>query len=156
MTRRATAYSAHQRVDAEPTLSSREQVSAVDAEITASPSERGSFAAFQMIFNRAYNQFYVSHDVNVDLKRTITENEITILEFEKLTLTKQYQRYITLEEGRIRFDEIPMRPHGEIAAVVNSIVARQVEGVNFMDGLEGAMDNGILFNCPNGHRLQTQ
>ena len=119
MTRRATAYSAHQRVDAEPTLSSREQMSAVDAQITPSPSERGSFAAFQKIFNRAYNQFYVSHDVDVNLKRTITEYEITILEFEKLTLSKQYQRYITLEEGRIRFDEIPTRPHGEIVSVVN-------------------------------------
>ena len=67
MIRRATAYSAHQRVDAEPTLSSREQMSAVDAQITPSPSERGSFAAFQKIFNRTYDQFYVSHDVNVDL-----------------------------------------------------------------------------------------
>jgi hypothetical protein len=108
-------------------------MSAVDAEITASPSERWNFAAFEKIFNRAYNQFYVSHNVDVELKRTITENEITILEFEKLTLTKQYQRYITLEDGRIRFDELPMRPHGEIATVVNSINARQVEGVNFMD-----------------------
>jgi hypothetical protein len=129
-------------------------MSAVDAEFTASPSERRSFAAFQKNFNRAYNQFYASHNVDVDLKRTITENEITIPQFEKLTLTKQYQRYITLENGRIRFDEIPMRPHGEIAGVVHLIISRQVEG--FMEGLKAAMDNGILLNCPNYHRLHTQ
>lgn len=69
----------------------------------------------------------------------------TIPEFEKLTLNKQYQRYITLEEGKIRFDELPLRPHGEIVGLLNSVIARQVEGANYLDGLECASDNGIPF-----------
>jgi hypothetical protein len=116
-----------------------------------------SFANFQKDFNRAYNQFYLSRGIDAYLKRRVSEFDITIPEFEKLTLNKQYQRYITLEEGKIRFDEMLMRPHGEIAGLLNSVIAPQVEGANYVDGLECALDNGMLFaNSPNGHRLQVE
>lgn len=145
MNRRVTARSSRQRVDAEPTI-----------ETTTSPVQM-SFADFQKDFNRAYNQFYLSRRIDADLKRKVSEFDITIPEFEKLTLNKQYQRYITLEEGKIRFDEIPMRPHGEIVGLLNSVIARQVEGADYADGLECASDNGMLFvNSPNGHRLQVE
>jgi len=118
---------------------------------------RISFADFQKDFNRAYNQFYLSREIDADLKRKVSEFDITIAEFEKLTLNKQYQRYITLDEGKIQFDEIPIRPHGEIVGLLNSMIARQVEGGNYMDGLECASDNGMPFiNSPNGHRLQVE
>jgi hypothetical protein len=83
---------------------------------------------FQKDFNRAYHQFYLSRPIAADLDRRVPEFDITIPEFEKITLNKQYQRYITLEEGKIRFDELPLRPHGELARLLISIIARQVEG----------------------------
>ena len=146
MNRRIIAHSSHQRVDAELIMD------------RISSPETMSFAAFQKSFNRAYNQFYLSHIIDADLKREITEFEITIPEFEKLTLNKQYQRYITLEEGKIRFDEIPLRPHGEIVGLLNSVIARQVEGANYLDGLECALDNGMPFINRHNliHRLQSE
>lgn len=104
-----------------------------------------------------YNKNCTSRGIDADLKRRVSEFDITILEFKKITLNKQYQRYITLEEGKILFDVIPIRPHGEIVGFLNSMIARQVEGANYIDGLECASDNGMLFgNSPNGHRLRTE
>ena len=141
MSRRVTAGSSRQRADGEPITDSN------------TPAVQMTFADFQKDFNGAYNQFYRSCVIDADLKRRVSEFEITIPQFEKITLNKQYQRYITLEEGKIRFDEIPVTPHGEIASLLNSMIGRQVEGANF-DGLLGALDNGMLFvNNPNGRRL---
>jgi hypothetical protein len=48
---------------------------------------------------------------------------------------------------------VPIRPDGEIASLLISLFTRQVEGTNYVDGLEGALDNGMLFvNSPDGHR----
>jgi hypothetical protein len=104
MSRRVTAGTSRQRVDAEPVADSN------------SSAEQTTFADFQKHFNKAYNHFYVSHVINEDLKRRISQFELTIAQFKKITLNKQYQRYITLDEGKIRFDEIPGRPHGELRA----------------------------------------
>jgi hypothetical protein len=89
----------------------------VDAECITDPNTSAmqmTFADFQKDFNRAYHQFYQSRAIDADLEHRVSEFDIAIPEFEKLTLKKQYQRYITLEEGKIRFDEIPLRPHGEM------------------------------------------
>ena len=69
-----------------------------------------TFADFHKDFNRKYHEFYLSSAIDADLERRVSEFDITIPEFEKITLNKQYQRYITLEEGKIRFDEIPAAP----------------------------------------------
>jgi len=42
--------------------------------------------------------------VDEDLKRGVAEFDVTIPEFEMLRLNKQYQKYIALEEGKIRFN----------------------------------------------------
>ena len=145
MTRRITAGTSRQRIDAEPVA---------DPNTSA---EQTTFADFQKDFNRAYNQFYLSRVIDEGLKRRISEFDLTIAQFEKITLNKQNQRYITLEEGKIRFDELPVRPHGEIVHLLSMMIARQVEGPTFTDGLEGASDNGMLFgNSPNDHRLPNQ
>ena len=145
MKQRTKAPSSHPHVDAKPTVD------------RASPPVQVSFADVQGDFNRAYNQFYLSGSIDEDLKRKISEYDITVAEFEKLTLTKQYQRYITLEEGKIRFDEMPTSPHGEIVGLLSLMIGRQVEGADNMAVLIGANDNGMLFvNSPNGHRLQIE
>jgi len=145
MKQRTKVPSSHPHVDAKPTVD------------RASPPVQVSFADVQGDFNRAYNQFYLSGSIDEDLKRKISEYDITVAEFEKLTLTKQYQRYITLEEGKIWFDEMPKSPHGQIVWLLSSMIGRQVEGADNVDVLIGASDNGILFvNSPNGHRLQIE
>ena len=145
MKRRTKAPSSRPHVDAKPTAD------------RASPPVQVSFADVRRDFNRAYNQFYLSGSVDQVLQRKISEYDITVAEFEKLTLTKQYQRYITLEEGKIRFDEMPTSPHGEIAGLLSLMIARQVEGADNVAVLVPAVDNGTLFvNSPNGHRLQIE
>ena len=145
MNQRITAGSSRQHVEGEPIT---------DPNTSAVPI---TFADFQKDFNHAYHQFCISWAIDTGLKRRVSEFDITIPEFEKLTLKKQYQRYITLEEGKIRFDEMPVCPHGEIASLLLVMISRQVEGANFVDGLEGSLDNGILFvNSSNGHRCQIE
>jgi len=145
MSRRVTAGNSRQRVDAEPVA---------DPNTSA---EYKTFPDFEKDFNAAYNQFYLSHGIDDDLKRSVTDFDLTIAQFEKITLNKQHQRYITLDEGKIRFDEMPLRPHGELVHLLDKIISRQVEGPTMTDGLEGALDNGMLFgNSPNDHRLYHQ
>jgi len=145
MKQRTKAPSSRPHVDAKPTAD------------PASPLVQVRFADVQRDFNRAYNQFYLSGSVDQDLKQKISEYDITVSQFEKLTLTKQYQRYITLEEGKIRFDELPTSPHGEIVWLLSLMISRQVEGADNVAVLVGANDNGMLFvNSPNGHRLQIE
>ena len=93
-----------------------------------------NFADFQKHFNRAYNQFYLSRRIDAELNSKISEFDFIIPEFGKLTLNKQYQRYITVEEGKIRFDEVPIRPYGEIASLLISMITHQVEGLTMWMG----------------------
>ena len=52
---------------------------------------------------------------------------------------------------------MPMRPHREITSLLILMIAPQFAGANYVDGLEGALDNGMFFvNSPNGHRLQLE
>ena len=127
MNRHVTVNSSRQPADGEPITDAN------------TPAVQMTFADFQKDFNRAYHQFYLSRIIDADLKRRVSEFDITIPQFEKITLSNQYQRYITLEEGKIRFDEIPVAPHREIAYLLNSMIGRQVEGANYLDGLEGAI-----------------
>ena len=91
------------------------------------------------------------------MKRKISAYDITIPEFKTLIVIKQYQRYITLEECKIWFDEMLTFLHGEIILLIFLIIAYQVEGVNSVAVLIGANDNHIRFvNSDNSHRLQIE
>lgn len=53
-----------------------------------------------------------AQDVDIDL-------------FDRLTLKKQNQRYISLLDGRIIFHEVPNTPHGRVIDKLHDIIWRQ-------------------------------
>lgn len=66
-------------------------------------------------------------------------------EFDKLTLHKQLQRYISLLDGRITMQEVPNCPHGEVIGHISVSICRQL-GI----GIPGAV---MVLECDNGISL---
>ena|SRR5437762_12625275 len=59
--------------------------------------------------------------------------------FDKITLGKQYQSCIALIDGKVRLDEVPLKPHGEIIGHLNYKITQMLG-----QDLPGAMeDNGM-------------
>lgn len=98
---------------------------------------------FQKQFEQAYHQFYHSNGISAELEKSVTDQEITLDQFDKLTLGRQYQRYISLYEGKIRFHELPNKPHGEIVSLLNVQIASQLGEGTGNEVLIGCSDNGM-------------
>jgi hypothetical protein len=70
--------------------------------------------------------------------------EITAEEFEKLTKNRQFQHYIALIAGKIRFDELPGPPHGAVIGKLIKLLGRQLDGPNSVEILAMVNDDGII------------
>ena len=70
--------------------------------------------------------------------------EVTVDEFENLTNNRQFQRYIALIDGKIRFDELPGPPHGAIIGKVIKLLGTQSDGPNGVEILVMVNDDGML------------
>jgi hypothetical protein len=103
-----------------------------------SPSQ---FKRFQKLFHKGYMQFYHRTPIDPALLQEITSQYLTAKDFQKLTLCRQLQRYITLINGIIRFEEIPNSPHGEITGHLKYTISSQIEGTC----LTGCGSNGTPF-----------
>jgi hypothetical protein len=101
--------------------------------------------AFTKKFNRIYEQYYIRRGAEVDelLLDEICNTLITMDLFNKLTLGKQYQGRIALVDGMVRFDQIPLSPHGQIISWLTSCIDRAL-GVTLPGAmLQGCSDNGM-------------
>jgi hypothetical protein len=101
--------------------------------------------AFTKKFNRIYDQYYIrgGADIDQNLLGEICNTMISMDFFDTLTLGKRYQGRIALIDGKVRFDQIPLPPHGQVIGSLTSCIVRAL-GV----GLPGAMlqmysDNGM-------------
>jgi hypothetical protein len=107
------------------------------------------FKAFRKTFARAYNIWYRSNSLPPELRTEVESRKVTADEFEKLTLNLQFQRYIALIDGRIRFDELPGRPHGAIIGTIDRAFVHQLMTPN--------EDNDILhLNSDDGTSVPTR
>jgi hypothetical protein len=94
---------------------------------------------FKEVFNNIYQHFYEHHSISEVDQKVISNQSIEIEEFDVLTERKQYQRYISLLDGRIIFHEIPNAPHGEVIAHVHDAVWSQLDHATF----QGCSDNDL-------------
>lgn len=99
---------------------------------------------FKNLFNRAYNEWFQTTLISEDLRKAVESQDVSIELFEKLTLNRQFQRYITLIDGRIRFDELPSDPHGEIIGCVIEMISTQVGGTSSQATFSMTSDNGSI------------
>jgi hypothetical protein len=99
--------------------------------------------SFTKKFNRLYDQFYLHRDVDKPLLTEISNTLISMDLFDKITLGKRYQGRMALVDGKVRFDEIPLPPHGQVFSFLTMIINQSVGAM-----LPGAIlmpcgDNGI-------------
>jgi len=108
-----------------------------DASESVDPQVQLPFADFKKIFNSAYNEFYRNNSLSETTKELIDAQEVDIESFDRLTINKQYQRYISLLDSRIIFHEVPNAPHGQVSEKLNQIIWRQIDQTTF----QGCGDN---------------
>lgn len=101
---------------------------------------------FRKLFDSAYNQWFAHNAIDPDLRIAIESQRISVEQFERLTKNRQFQKYIALIDGKIRFDELPGPPHGSIIYHLTRILGHQLDGPNGVEVLEGASDDGMIFH----------
>lgn len=107
------------------------------------PDTHMTIQAFTKKFNRLYDQMYIRHNFDDNLRLEISKTLISMDLFDKLTLGKRYQGSIALIDGRIRFDEIPNRPHGDIAGYITASINNSVGVMLPGSILMPCCDNGM-------------
>ena len=124
----------------EKSSASHEEISeALPADQATDPQVQLSSHDFEKIFNSAYHDFFHFNKISDSAEKAISSQDVDIEQFDRLTLRKQYQRYISLYEGRIIFHEVPNAPHGELISHLHDTVARQLDSSVFA----GTSDNGM-------------
>jgi len=110
---------------------------------SSSGDNAASFHEIHPIFDRIYNAWYQSRHINEDDLIKLSKYHITIDDFLKLTEKRQLQKYIALIHNHIRFDEIPLRPHGQLIAYLTVYLGQQFQQGQPTCVLYGASDNGL-------------
>jgi hypothetical protein len=116
----------------------------VKPESSSLPPRPFDFPAFRKQFEKAYNHFYRFNKIDDDLLAEVTQHNLTEEQFDKLTLHKQYQRYVALIDGKVWFSEVPNKPHGEIAHLLLIELSSQLRERSPNGVLKGCGDNGII------------
>ena len=111
-------------------------------------SDTIDYETFRKSFDKAYNTWFSSNSIPTNLRAIVGSYEVTPEEFEKLTTNRQFQRYIALIDGKIRFDELPGPPHGAIIGKMIKLLGRQLDGPNSVEILAMVNDDGML-SCGN-------
>jgi hypothetical protein len=109
-------------------------------------SEPIDYEAFRKSFTKAYNSWFRSRSIEPILRSIIESYDLTAEQFDNLTGNRQLQRYITLVDGKIRFEELPETPHGEIIGALIQLLNMQMVGPNDVQTQVLLMtnDNGTL------------
>jgi len=108
------------------------------------PRRQISLQDFEKIFNSTYHDFFYFNKFSASAEQAISSQDVDVEEFDRLTIQKQYQRYIALSEGPIIFHEVPNAPHGEVISRLHDIVARQLD----LSVFAGSSDNGMIPPIP--------
>jgi hypothetical protein len=94
-------------------------------------------------FNKLYAQYYRYGKIDQTLMDEVCGTDITMDLFDKITLGKKYQSCIALVDGKVRLDEVPSTPHGEIVGHLNykitQMLGQDLPGATF----QPIEDNGM-------------
>lgn len=76
------------------------------------------------MFNKVYNKWSRSEEVDDDDMTAITGAFVSEEDFLKLTNSRELATYIALIEYHIRFDELPRQPHGELVGYMDNVLGQ--------------------------------
>jgi hypothetical protein len=100
------------------------------------------------LFNRVHKAWSRNEPVDEEHMVTLTKYHVTVDDFVKLTQSRALQKYIALIDNRIRFDEIPLSPHGQIIFYVTDLLSEQFQTTQPGNVLYGTSDNGMSSSIP--------
>ena len=95
------------------------------------------------LFNKVYKKWSHSEPVDEDDMASITSQYVSEENFLKLTESREFAKYIALIDYHIRFDELPLAPHGEIISYMSDFLSGVFQTTNPANVLFGASDNGM-------------
>jgi hypothetical protein len=96
----------------------------------------------QRLFNKVYKKWSHSEPVDEDDMASITSVHVSEENFLKITESRDLAKYIALIDYHIRFDELPLPPHGEIISYMCDFLSGVFQTTNPANVLFGASDNG--------------
>ena len=106
--------------------------------------------AFRRLFHRVYKNWSRSDQpVDEEDMAVVTSVNVSEEDFLKLTETRQLGKYIALIDYRIRFDELPLPPHGEIISYMSDYLSGVFQTGSAANVLFGAADNGMASSILN-------
>ena len=73
----------------------------------------------------------------------ISNLDVSEDDFLALTGNREYSKYIALIDYRVRFDEIPLSPHGQVIMYMIDHLSNTFQTRSQANVLYGASDNGI-------------
>jgi hypothetical protein len=100
------------------------------------------------LFNRVYKAWSQREHVDKEEMINVTKHYVTVDDFVRLTENRELQKYIALIDNRIRFDEIPLQPHGQIISYMTDLFSEQFQTKQPGNVLYGAADNGVATSIP--------
>ena len=95
------------------------------------------------LFNRVYTKWSRGEQVDEGAVAAISNLEVNEEDFLALTSNREYSTYIALIDYRLRFDEIPPRPHGQVICYLVIHLSNVFRLRSQAHVLFGASDNGM-------------
>jgi len=95
------------------------------------------------LFNKVYTKWSRAEPIDENDMSAITALYVTEENFLKLTEFREFGKYIALIDYRIRFDELPLMPHGEVAGAIQGYLHDVFQSGTQNSVLVAANDNGI-------------
>jgi len=95
------------------------------------------------LFTQVYRKWSRSEPVDEEDMSAITNVHVSEENFLKLTETRELGKYIALIDYHIRFDELPLHPHGQILSYLSDYLSGVFQTTTAANVLFGAADNGM-------------
>ena len=95
------------------------------------------------LFNRVYSKWSRREEVDEGALAALSNLDVTEEQFLALTGNRESSKYIALIDYRIRFDDLPLRPHGQIISYMSDHLAGVFQTSSPSNVLYGGGDNGM-------------
>ena len=95
------------------------------------------------LFNQVYSKWSRREEVDERAIAALSNLDVSEEQFLALTGNREYSKYIALIDYRVRFDDIPLDPHGQIIGYMNAYLASVFQTTSPANVLFAACGNGM-------------
>lgn len=98
------------------------------------------------LFNQIYSKWSRREEVDEGAIAALSHLDVSEEQFLALIGNREYSKYIALNDYRVRFDEIALRPYGQIIGYMSEYLAGVFQMTSPANVLFAACDNGMAFS----------